>query len=66
MSKHPVYKLKKTAGKEKPPELQERRLVPRPLPAQNATEHDGEAGWAQWDAAVGEPEKKLPGTPTTR
>ena len=64
MSKHSVYKLKKIAGKEKPPELKERRLVPRPLPVQDATEHDGEDGWAQWDAAMDEPEKKLPGTPS--
>ena len=63
LPKRPVYKLKKPAIKEVPLELRERRMVPRPLPVQEATEHDGDAGWAQWDAVVDEPEKKkLPGT----
>jgi len=60
LPKHPVYKLKKPAVREIPAELKERRLIPRPLPPLDATEHEGDLGWAQWDAVVDGPDKKLP------
>ena len=60
LPKHPVYKLKKPAVKKIPAELKERRLVPRPLPPLDATEHEGDLGWAQWDAVVDATGKKLP------
>jgi hypothetical protein len=55
----PVEPVAASSPQDPPPEFEERRFLPRPMPVSDVVEGSDESDWALWEESVWQLEKQM-------